>query len=158
MSHLKTTVAGKAPNALGEITVTPEDLSDVTVTSVQPGEVLTYDGSVWKNVSGGGDDITFCFIGDGEQDIYNGTPASYDVTGIAVPFPLEIYATNPVVTGKWTPTFTTKTRTGGDPVNANWIQSFTLPTGIYHLRASIPGIDPSMRYSSMDPPPVDIKE
>jgi hypothetical protein len=133
MSHLKTTVAGKSPNASGEITVTPEDLSDVTVTGLTSGEVLTYESGVWKNVAAGGSDITFCFIGDGEEDI----GASYDISGETAPFQLELYATNPVVSGSWTPTFTLKTRTGGSST-PNWVQSFTLPAGTYHLRATMP--------------------
>ena len=54
MSHLKTTIAGKTPNTQGEITVTPEDLSDVSVTSLANGEVLTYDSTSgeWKNTEG----------------------------------------------------------------------------------------------------------
>jgi len=135
MSHNKTTVAGKAPNVQGEITVTPEDLSDVSVTSLASGEVLTYDSTSgdWKNTEGGGSSPTFCFIGDGEKD----GSAVYDISSETGAFKLEIYATNPVVSGSWTPAFTTKTKTGGSST-PNWIESFTLPAGTYHLRAAIP--------------------
>jgi hypothetical protein len=135
MSHKTITVAGKAPDAQGEITITPEDLSDVTVTGLVSGEVLTYEyaSSTWKNVAPSGTNITFCFIGDGEKD---GTVA-YDISLKSAPFQLELYATTPVVSSSWTPTFTTITKSGGSST-PNWIQSFTLPAGTYHLRASLP--------------------
>ena len=51
MSHNKVKVAGKSPNQEGDISVSLNDLNDVSITSVSTNQGLKYNGGTWANDS-----------------------------------------------------------------------------------------------------------
>lgn len=48
------TVAGKTPDAAGDVSLTVHDLSDATITAPTSGQVLQWNGTQWVNAAGGG--------------------------------------------------------------------------------------------------------
>jgi len=51
MSHNKVKVAGKSPSQTGDISVSLNDLNNVSITSVSTNEGLKYNGATWVNDS-----------------------------------------------------------------------------------------------------------
>jgi len=119
MAHNKIKVAGQSPNKDGAITVNVEHLDDVTITSIQPDQVLQYDSgtSQWINadtsaLSGG----TVLFIGDGSSTAYP-TGGSALANGVDIHFYTVVY--NGI----------------SATVGSGWIDSITLPAGSYLCNA-----------------------
>jgi hypothetical protein len=123
MAYNKIKVAGQVPDSNGEITVSVENLDDVTITSVAADQVLQYDSgsSSWINadttaLSGG----TVLFIGDG-------TSTAYPTGGSALANNVDLHFYNVVYNGV------------SATVGSGWIDSITLPAGSY-LCSAVAGI------------------
>ena len=119
MAHNKIKVAGQSPDKDGDITVNVEHLDDVTITSVQPNQILQYDSGTthWVNadtsaLSGG----TVLFIGDG-------TSTAYPTGGSALANNVDLHFYNVVYNGV------------SATVGSGWIDSITLPAGSYLCNA-----------------------
>lgn len=120
MSHNKIKVAGQVPNENGEITVSVENLDDVTLSNIQPNQILQYDSGTtqWINadtsaLSGG----TVLFLGDG-------TSTNYPTGGtLAINDDIKFY--NVVYNGIGATGLTSGT----------WNDSITLPAGSYLCNA-----------------------
>lgn len=69
MSHNKITVAGQSPNSSGEITLSVENLSDVTISSASDTQVLKYNGSGWVNSAAPSTSTNYMLIGQGSGDL-----------------------------------------------------------------------------------------
>ncbi len=123
MSHNKIKVGTATANRAGNVDISINNLSDVTITSPGNNQMLQYNGSAWVNVassSGGGDIILF---GQGETSAYSNSPASSLAAGQTI----YAYDTNPVNTISGATLSTTN----------NWLNSFTLPAGEYLLCAIV---------------------
>ena len=115
MAHNKIKVAGQTPDINGDITVNVQHLDDVTITSIQPNQILQYDSGTtnWVNadtsaLSGG----TVLFIGDG-------TSTNYPTGGSALANNVDLHFYNVVYNGV------------SATVGTGWIDSITLPAGSY---------------------------
>lgn len=117
MSHNKITVGGQTPNQGGEISVSVQNLGDVSVSSLSANDTLQYNGSAWANVpttqlSGG----TVLMLGNGSSQNYSGTALGNNVdVGFYEIVYNGINATN--------------------ITSASWNDSITLPAGSYHVNA-----------------------
>jgi len=123
MSHNKITVAGQDPSASGDITVSLNDLSDVTISSASADQVLKYDGSSSSFVNGTAPSTSasYLLVGQGEADAYSNSGASSITTNNT----LRIYDSSPIenIAGASLTKYS----------STNWIESFTLPTGNYQI-------------------------
>lgn len=120
MSHNKIKVAGQVPDSNGEITVSVENLNDVTITNIQSNQILQYDSGTthWVNadtstLSGG----TVLFIGDGSSINYPTGGSQLTTSGVDIHFYGVVY--NGI----------------SATVGSGWIDSITLPAGSYLCNA-----------------------
>jgi len=119
MSHNKIRVAGQSPNATGQVTVSLDNLNDVSGTP-STNDILQYDGTNWNPASvSASAAVSAIFIGRGESSAYTNSPQS--TTSISAGNPVYVYDTSPVNT------------ISGATVNTtnDWITSVTLPAGEY---------------------------
>ncbi len=122
MSHNKFTVGGVLPDSSGNIAISSlslSELSNVTLTNVQAGEIVTYDGSNYVNSSVPSGAVEYMLLGQGESADYDTSPASSMAAGSTI----YIYDTSPInnITGA------TLNKTG------DWINTFSLPAGSYNI-------------------------
>lgn len=126
MSHNKIKVGGQSPNTDGDISVAINNLSDVTITSVQNGDFLKYNSTSgdWENnATASSSSVSILFLGEGATQTYPETLAS----GSDVYF----YAATPINT-------IGATLASSDSYSG-WYDQFTLPAGDYILQASLHG-------------------
>ena len=126
MSHNKIKVGGQSPNTDGDISVAINNLSDVTITSVQNGDFLKYNSTSgdWENnATASSSSVSILFLGEGATQTYPETLAS----GSDVYF----YAAAPINT-------IGATLASSDSYS-DWYDQFTLPAGDYILQASLHG-------------------
>ena len=135
MSHNKIKVAGQEPDASGDITLSLDNLSDVTGTPVS-GSFLEYDGSNFNNVSSATVSVQCIFIGEGASSSYPRTL----VLNEEVCF-YDTNAYNSIASS-------TLNQLSG---SANWYESVTLPAGTFYMRGTCIGdftssASPNMTY------------
>lgn len=121
MSHNNTKVNSQEPNRAGVVSQALNDLSDVSASSPNSGEVLLYSGGTWSASSASGVSGGLINIGDGESNAYSNTGAS----SIGASSDLYFYdssATN-TISGS-TINYVTST---------NWASSVELPSGDYMI-------------------------
>ena len=127
MSHNKIKVGTATANRDGNVDISINNLSDVTITSPGNNQMLQYNGSAWVNVassSGGGDIILF---GQGETSAYSNSPAASMNAGQT----LYAYDTSPINT------------ISGATINTtnNWLDTITLPAGRSFLLCAIVAVE-----------------
>ena len=125
MSHNKIKVGTATADRSGSVDIAVSDLSDVTLSSPQNGDVLQYSNSAWVNTpsSGGGASGNFIIFGQGETSAYSNSPASSMGAGQT----LYAYDSNPINSISGASFSTTN----------NWLNSITLPAGEYILCAIV---------------------
>ena len=121
MSHNINTLNGAEPNRAGEITQALNDLSDVSASSPNAGEVLLYSGGTWSASSASSASGGLINIGAGESNAYSNTGASSIGAGSDLYF-YDSGATN-TITGS-TINYVTST---------NWASSVELPAGNFMI-------------------------
>jgi hypothetical protein len=122
MSHNKINVGSAGADAQGVINVDVQDLSDVTITTPQDGQVLRYNSasSEWKNQFAGFESL---FAGDGASQAYSTSSASSVLSGSVV----EFYAANLI----------NNISDAQVTSNLDWVQSVTLGEGVYIVEAVV---------------------
>lgn len=122
MSHNKITVAGQSPNNSGEITLSVENLSDVTISSASDTQVLKYNGSAWVNSAAPSTSTNYMLIGQGETSAYSNSGAS----NMNQNSYLRIYDTSPInnISGASLTQYS----------SSNWYSDITLPAGKYFVQ------------------------
>ena len=122
MSHNKINIGSAGADAQGVINVDVQDLSDVTITTPQNGQVLRYDSasSEWKNQFAGFESL---FAGDGASQAYSTSSASSTLSGAVV----EFYAANLI----------NSISDAQVTSNLDWVQSVTLGEGVYIVEAVV---------------------
>lgn len=126
MSHNKIKVAGQEPNVSGEITVSLNNLSDVSAGSPSNSDFLKYNSTSgnWETDSSvSSSSVSVVFLAEGADQNYPETL----VNGNDVYF----YAGSPINTIGAT--------LGSSDSYTNWYDQFTLPAGDYILQASLHG-------------------
>ena len=122
MSHNKLTVANQSPNSSGNITLSVENMSNVTISSASNNQVLKYNGSVWINDTSPSGNAEYILVGQGETSSYSNSGASNMNQNSYI----RIYDTSPLntITGA---SFTKYSST-------DWITEITLPAGQYFIQ------------------------
>lgn len=121
MSHNANKVNSQEPNRAGVISQSLNDLSDVSASSPNPGEILLYSSGTWSASSASSASGGLINIGRGESNAYSNTGAS----SIGAASDLYFYdssATN-TITGA-TINYVTST---------NWASSVELPAGDFMI-------------------------
>tara|TARA_Y100000592_G_scaffold76799_1_gene120304 strand:+ start:2212 stop:2895 length:684 start_codon:yes stop_codon:yes gene_type:complete len=127
MSHNKIKVAGQSPNTSGEVSVSLNNLSDVSAASPSNDDVLKYSSGSWVNstISSLSTTVQFIYIGEGASDNYFNS----GLTTIGQGDELRLYDTSPTntITGA------TITKEG----STDWIKYITLPAGEYQVISQV---------------------
>tara|TARA_Y100000592_G_scaffold38382_2_gene60768 strand:- start:31609 stop:32292 length:684 start_codon:yes stop_codon:yes gene_type:complete len=127
MSHSKIKVGGQSPNTSGEISVTLNNLSNVSAGSPSNDEVLKYSSGSWINstISSSSATVQFLYIGEGASNNYFNS----GLTTIGANDELRLYDSSPTntITGA------TITKEG----STDWIKFVTLPAGEYLIIAQV---------------------
>ena len=122
MSHHTIKIGSAKPSQSGVISPSISDLSDVSISNLQSGQSVVYDGTNWSNGSPSSA-TEYIWIGRGESNDYSNATTN----NIALNSIWYLYDTNPVNN------ITNATIT--NVVSTNWIESVTLPAGIYVVDA-----------------------
>ena len=126
MSHNKIKVAGQEPDATGAVTVSLNNLSDISAGSPSNNDFLKYNstsGNWESNASASSSSVSILFLGEGADQTYPETLASSS--------DVYFYAASPINTIGAT--------LGSSDGYSNWYDQFTLPSGDYILQASLHG-------------------
>tara|TARA_B100000214_G_C23905582_1_gene598692 strand:+ start:245 stop:883 length:639 start_codon:yes stop_codon:yes gene_type:complete len=121
MSHNKITVASQSPSSSGDISLGLNNLSNVSIGTLNLNDVLKYDGSNVVNGSSPASSLNYLLIGQGETNAYSNSGAS----SIGAGDTLRIYDTSPIntISGASLTKYS----------STDWIESFTLPAGNYQV-------------------------
>jgi hypothetical protein len=135
MSHNKITVASQLPDSNGNISLTLNNLSNVTGTPSE-GTFLQYDGSNFTPVSTGTVSVQCIFIGEGGSDNYPRTLSQNDEVCFYDTSPYNTIANS------------TLNLLEGE---TNWYKSISLPAGTFYMRGTCIGdftssASPNMTY------------
>lgn len=130
MSHNKTKLGDNTPNRNSEVTVNLGDLTDVTASSPNSGQVLQYasETSSWEAVNAPSAELQYIWLG-GKAKLYSNSPA----TSISVGQIIYIWDDSPVNTISGAIIEQTNGNTNID--ENNWITDIYLPAGKYVFRA-----------------------
>ncbi|MAE81836.1 MAG: hypothetical protein CMB80_03800 [Flammeovirgaceae bacterium] len=126
MSHNKIKVGGQSPNSAGEISISLDNLSNVTATSASDGQGIIYDDTASPPKWIVNDLVatsTMVFIGSGSSQAYNTSGGGAISAGVVV----EFYDSSPFngISGASISTA------------SNWVSGITLPVGNYIITANL---------------------
>ena len=128
MSHNKIKVGGQIPNANGEITVSLDNLSDVSASSPSDGDFLKYNNTSgdWESTAGASSSsVEILFFGEGASEDYPET--------LAVDSDVYFYGSSGNFVNSIGATL------ASSDTYSDWYDQFTLPAGDYILQASLHG-------------------
>ena len=132
MSHNKIKVGGQTPSITGEISVSLDNLADVSTSGVSTGEVLKKTATGWESGAVPSAGAQHLLIGQGGSDDYSNSSANAS-SPQANQF-IELYDTAPI-----------NTITGASITSASgWVSAITLPAGDYFIQSTVqPGFSAS---------------
>lgn len=122
MSHNKIKVGGQTPSITGEISVSLDNLADVSTSGVITGQVLKKTATGWEGGAIPAAASEYLLIGQGGSDNYSNSTASAISTGDYV----QLYDTSPL-----------NTLGATLATSANWTSAITLAAGEYLIQCSI---------------------